>query len=217
MGGGRSSEELASIILEHLGFEIIETRKPIEVGGIEVAEIDLLAKDENGETYAVEVKSGRASVTDVRQAYSNAQLIGAKPMIVCHGFSGKSAEAAALSLNVRSVLLPEYYLLTLKELKGVIEDLVLTILSIFEEAVPEKLEERELKILECIAESSNMSNAIEKSGFKRGRFIRILEALRRKGVFPIRNPGYRYLRMQARLVLRRYRLRKLLERIHEES
>ena len=77
---GKTVEELATALLEGEGFRILERRKVIRVGESQVAEVDILA-EKDGEVYAVEVKSGRISVTDVRQAFTNARLLGYKPLI----------------------------------------------------------------------------------------------------------------------------------------
>ena len=63
-------------LLPALGLFPKASRYRIYRNGVEVGEIDILAVDGNGNTYAVEVKAGKIDISGVRQAYTNAKLIG---------------------------------------------------------------------------------------------------------------------------------------------
>ncbi|MEM4468981.1 MAG: YraN family protein, partial [Candidatus Nezhaarchaeales archaeon] len=106
-----SSERVAIGILERMGFKVLDTRKKIVKDGVEVGEVDIVASNPEGEVYAVEVKAGKASVSDIRQAYTGALLLGMRPMVICKGFADAAAETVARELNVKVLTIPEYYIL----------------------------------------------------------------------------------------------------------
>ncbi|MEM0162466.1 MAG: YraN family protein, partial [Thermoproteota archaeon] len=95
MKKGLSTEDIAISILESLGYSVLERRKQVVVNNVKVAEIDIVARDQEGNLLAIEVKSGKASVTDIRQVFSNSKLINAKPLLICKGFSDSSAISLA--------------------------------------------------------------------------------------------------------------------------
>ncbi len=114
MRKGKVSEELAKSVLEGIGFEVLESNKEVEIEGKKVAEIDLLAKAPCG-AYAVEVKSGKVDVSAVRQAYANARVIGATPMVVGTGWSNEEAYLLARELGVKYLLFEDLYVSTREE------------------------------------------------------------------------------------------------------
>lgn len=194
------TEMLAFYILESLGFEIETYRYRVEREGVEVAEIDALAK-KDGETYAVEVKSGRISTTDVRQAYTNAKLIDAKPLVVARGFADKSAEVYARELGVEVLLLPDYFhFISTEELIATLEE---AILNVFERLLGgnfEDLSGEELEVLRAIAVSKNPEEAYKMLGKSFEEFSRIIGELRAKG-FITETGSFNRLKIQARLLL----------------
>lgn len=200
------TEMLAFYILESLGFEIEAYRHRVEREGVEVAEIDALA-EKNGEKYAVEVKSGRISTTDVRQAYTNAKLLGAKPLVVARGFADKSAEVYARELGVEVLVLPDYFhFISTEELVATLED---AILNVFERLIGgnfEDLSHEELETLRAIAFSKSAEEAYKRLGKSFEEFSRTIGGLREKGVIT-EDGSFNRLKMQARLFLL---LRKLL-------
>ncbi len=193
------TEALAFHVLESMGFELVSYRHRIVKDGVEVAEVDALAR-KNGELYAVEVKSGRISTTDVRQAVANAQLLGAKPLIVARGFSDKSAEVYAKELGVEVVLLPEYFhFVSTEELFQLVEDaLVRTIDRLLDRNV-ESLSEEELRVLREIASSRDADEVCRRLGIDSKSFSRLLSSLRERGV--ISEGPFEKLRVQARIAL----------------
>ncbi|RLE73191.1 MAG: endonuclease, partial [Thermoprotei archaeon] len=112
---GYKIEEIASYILEMLGYQILDRRRRIVKDEEEIGEVDIIAK-RNGEMYAVEVKSGTISVSDIRQAYMNALFLGFKPLIIGRGISDEAAAITARELGVKYILLPEYILMRLTDL-----------------------------------------------------------------------------------------------------
>jgi predicted RecB family endonuclease len=164
MGKGSDAEDVAVSILEKIGYTILEKRKPVVVGGVKVAEIDVIARDQEGNVLAVEVKSGKASVTDVRQVFSNSKLLKVKPLLVCKGFSDASAVSLASELGVRYLLLPEYYLFTLEDFKEVSKEIIRDLLMLYLSLDVEGISEEDEKIVEALASSNSFSEASEKLG-----------------------------------------------------
>ncbi len=84
-----------------------------------------MAEDSSGNKYAIEVKSGKVDVSAIRQAYVNAKVLNAKPLIVARGgFSNDSSRALADELGVSVINLEEAVVLTIDELRTVIENVL---------------------------------------------------------------------------------------------
>ncbi|QOJ78447.1 endonuclease [Infirmifilum lucidum] len=193
------TETLAFYVLESMGFELVSYRHRIVKDGVEVAEVDALAR-KSGELYAVEVKSGRISTTDIRQAVANAQLLGAKPLIVARGFSDKSAEVYARELGVEVVLLPDYlHFVSTEELLQLLEDALIRTIDRLLDRNIESLSEEELRVLREIASSRDADEACRRLGVDSRSFSQLLGSLREKGV--ISGGSFEKLRVQARIAL----------------
>ncbi|HDH06870.1 MAG TPA: recombinase RecB [Thermoproteales archaeon] len=207
---GKTVEELATALLEGEGFRILERRKVIRVGESQVAEVDILA-EKDGEVYAVEVKSGRISVTDVRQAFTNARLLGYKPLIVCRGFTDKAAEATAKALGVEVKVFPDFYFFASpEELYRIIERAVYKVITDLSSARIEEIDLEALEVLKSIAFSRSWEEAAQKLEVKEEEFKRILGRLRRKGLITVRG-DYDKVRAQALFLLSEFTLIRLLE------
>jgi len=150
---GTRFEDFVAELLSRLGFVILGKRIRVFVNGNEVGEVDILAQDAAGNKYAVEVKSGKIDVTGIRQAYVNAKILNAKPLIVARGFSNTSAEALARELGVETITLDENVLVKAEELMIAIE----MALYKFLEDVTSLLEK-----IKTIAEDEKLSTAILK-------------------------------------------------------
>ena len=87
-------------LLPALGLFPKASRHRIYRNGVEVGEVDILAVDGDGNTYAVEVKAGKIDITGIRQAYINAKLIGAKPLVIARGYAEEGARELARELGV---------------------------------------------------------------------------------------------------------------------
>ncbi len=156
MNAGIRFEDYVAELLSELGLHVIGRRVKVYSNNVEVGEVDILATDDRGEKYAVEVKSGKLDVSGVRQAYINAKMLNAKPVVVCRGFSNDSARALAESLGVKTVVLDEAVVLRVDELRAIVEtvlyEFVNNLLSGVESAIKlmEKLASDELEaLLEC--------------------------------------------------------------------
>ncbi len=117
-------EDYVAELLSRLGFKILGRRVKATVNGVEVGEVDIVAEDSNGVRYAIEVKSGKVDVSAIRQAYVNAKVLNAKPMIISRGFSNDSSKALAEELGVSVVNLEDAVVLTIDELRTVIENVI---------------------------------------------------------------------------------------------
>jgi len=213
---GISAERLAASLLESLGYEILEKRKTIEIEGVEAAEVDIIAKSSSGEIYAVEVKAGRASVTDVRQAYTNAQILGMKPLLICKGFVDKAAEATVKRLGVKYILLPEFFLVSPEDISRIVSESITDVLLAFESINISNINPDDVKILRALAFSNSINEALHRTGLRRRKFNRKLEVLRRKGVFPLKIYSFPYLKLQSLYVLRRLEEERLLRDLNEK-
>ena len=170
-----------------MGFKVLDTRKKIVKNGVEVGEVDIIASSPEGELYAVEVKAGKASVSDIRQAYTGALLLGMKPLIICKGFADAAAETVAKELNVKVLAIPEYYMLF------EVEDLELAVKAALQDSIDElgppiplphgeKLTKREIKLLKAIASSSSVEDAASKLKTTPQDVWRQVNSLRAKGI-----------------------------------
>ena len=209
----RSSELIAFRALEDMGFEILETHKRLVIDGVEVAEIDAIARGPDGGLYAVEAKAGRIDVTAVRQAYANASLLGYKPLVVGRGFADEAAEVTARRLGVHVVLLPDAFLVDVDELERVVEEALWATIERLMEAIDATLAARpeDYRLLSALASSSTLEELSEKLGVDTRTAARMLGEARRKGLIPRGLRGFNALRGYARLALTIMKLRGLID------
>ena len=121
---GIKFEDYVAELLSRLGLKVLDRRARVMVNGIEVGEVDIVAEDNAGNRYAIEVKSGKVDVSAIRQAYVNAKVLNAKPLIVARGFSNDSSKALADELGVSVINLEDAVVLTIDELRTVIENVI---------------------------------------------------------------------------------------------
>ncbi|GAB6947490.1 endonuclease NucS [Vulcanisaeta sp. JCM 16161] len=121
---GVKFEDYVAELLSRLGLKVLGRRVKVTVNGVEVGEVDIVAEDGSGNRYAIEVKSGKVDVSAIRQAYVNAKVLNAKPLIVARGFSNDSSRALADELGVSVINLEEAVVLTIDELRTVIENVI---------------------------------------------------------------------------------------------
>jgi len=195
----RASEEAAIALLEDMGFRVLDVHKRIIVEGVEVGEVDIVA-ERGGVVYAVEVKAGSADVSAVRQAYANARLLDAKPLIVARGADDK-ARAIAERLGVELVLLPDMLYAGFDELRQAVAEAVERALdealSAFQAC--QHIRDDDLEVLQAIAGSDTIVEVAEKLGVDVDGAGRIIAGLSRRGVLP-RGP-YRRIRFWARMLM----------------
>jgi len=198
MKKGLNTEDIAISILESLGYSILERRKQIVINNVKVAEIDIVAKDQEGNLLAVEVKSGKASVTDIRQVFSNSKLINAKPLLICKGFSDSSAISLASELEIPYLLLPEYYLFTFEDFKEIAKEVVYDLLSLYLSLEVSSISEEGRKIIKAIAASNNFTEAATKLNTSEENLRKAIVSL---GLFKLKEKyNFSYLKLQALLI-----------------
>jgi len=214
---GRSSERIARGILERLGYKILETNKTVVVDQSEAFEVDILAQSPEGEKYCVEVKAGKAGVSDVRRIYADSKILGLKPMLVCKGFADEAAEAVANKLGVKMIELSEYYvLLEPEELEVVVRTAIQEVLGEygFYPLPPwEKIGENEWKLIKAITRSENFEEAAQLLNLSVEDLGKKIGLLRRDGIFPQRGQDFNDLRRHAQQLIQRYSLMLRLEEI----
>ncbi len=204
-GGGvkrrtrRSSEQIAAKLLEEMGFNVIEFRRPVIIGGVEVSDIDIVA-EKDGELYAVEVKAGVADVSAVRQAYVNSRITGMKPLVVARGVDEK-AQALASRLGVEIIRTPDELLVSSDELRMIVEDAVYSALVELAATLAwcGKLGSEEVRILEALAASEDLAEAAERLGVDVRELASTVSKLRERGVLPPLH-GYKPLKVASLLL-----------------
>ena len=196
---GVSLENIAEEVLARRGFRIVSKRYRIKVEGVDIAEVDILA-EKDGERYAVEVKAGRVSVTDLRQVYANAVLLKAKPLIVCRDFSDEAARKTAELLGVEVLFLPEFLVFVTPEelvysVKSAVKEVLLELLTL-----PQvELSSEDVRVLKAIAEADSFRDAAVKLGMEISELGRRVAELRKKRVLV--GEDYSSLRLRAILLL----------------
>ena len=126
MKKGLSNEELSAWLLTLLGYKVISYRRDIMLDNTKISDVDLIAEDKNGIKYSVEVKSGKISVSDIRQAFVNSKILKMKPIIIGKGFSDDSSEKLAEKLSIIVYKLPDYLFLTMDELTSVLKEVLIS-------------------------------------------------------------------------------------------
>lgn len=207
-----ASERIAFRLLEERGYKILETHKRVIIDGVEVGEVDAVAEGPDGQLYVVEVKAGRLDVHGVRQVYSNAVLLDARPLVVCKGFADESARVLAEKLGVEVIELEDIFLVDAEELEDIVYGAVM-------EAVAEaarllldpsiRVKPEQVELLRAVAEAPTIAEAASMLGKSVREVAGVLEWLRR--LTPLARRGYRGARLAAAILLQRSRLQALLD------
>ncbi len=198
----KNSLKVAKGILRDKGFEIIAYNQPIKISGFQVSDVDLLAK-KNERLYAVEVKSGRVDVGGLRQAYVNALLLKAKPLIMCRGFSDPSAEALAEELGVEVIELEDLFISDPQELRTLIREEIRSVLIEVLPSIlrPHKLTEDNVTVVKILSESKSFFNAAEKLKLTPEALGRELGRMKKEGVIPRWAKDYTQIREWASMLV----------------
>ncbi len=195
----RSSEALAAQLLEELGYRIVGVHEKIMVEGVEVGEVDIVA-EKDGEKYAVEVKAGSLDISGVRQAYVNARLLGAKPLVVSRGVDEK-ARALARELGVELLVLPDLVVASPDDVRAIVSEAVLSAIDEilgFISKCPEVSSDEE-EVLKAIAFTDTIQDASKALGLTVEELAKAIARLSRKGVIP--RGSYRLVRLAARIIV----------------
>jgi len=186
---GARFERFILDLLPALGLFPKASRYRIYRNGVEVGEIDILAVDGNGNTYAVEVKAGKIDISGVRQAYTNAKLIGAKPLVIARGYAEEGARELAKELGVEVVLLPDYLFLSVDDLYVAFTNAFVRSLAVIT-AIITNLQEDEVKAIEscpdvnCVCERVNCEDLFNKLPREARNFDTLLQAVKIAKLLP---------------------------------
>lgn len=202
-------------MLESRGFSIVATNYKISSGGENIAEVDIVA-ERNGQKYAVEVKSGKANLTAIRQAYANAKLAGYKPMLICKKIDEASMEAAK-QLGVEVIEISEYHLLLEpEELEGIVKKCMEEVMEEYGFIPALRLDKKTRKIIDAIANSDSFSQAAKKLKMEEEEMIKKLGEISRKGIFPIRSMSFRELKRFSISILAKNEMMERLDKIEKD-
>ncbi len=200
----RTSEKIALQILESLGYNIVDTHYKITITGIEIAETDAIVVDrDTGEKYAVEIKAGRIDVNGIRQAFVNAMLVEAKPLIICRGYADEAARILAEKLNIKVIELSDQFLVDADELENLVKTAVNEVIEKYIDLLFEptrKLKPQYYEIVKAIAYSRNIVEASEKLGLDIKDLVKKINELKENNIIPRNLKTYkevkRYLKIQ---------------------
>jgi predicted RecB family endonuclease len=217
MSRGRSSERIAKGVLQELGYRILETNKSVLIDQAEAFEVDIIALSPEGEEYCVEVKAGRAGVSDIRHVYADSEVLGLKPLLVCKGFANEAAEAVAMELGVKVVRLSEHFLLLEpEELEVVVRTAMRDILNEygFYPLPPwEAIGDEDWELIEGLARSDSFEDVARHLHLNAEELGHRIGDLREDGVFPQGGQSFTELKRHSQQLIHRYSLDRRLEKI----
>lgn len=196
---GRASVEIAKRVLEKRGYTVIDENASIRLNGLEVGEVDLLARGPSGELLAVEVKAGGIGVSELKQLYVNALILNAKPVAVARSASDE-ARALASRLGIELVELSDLLTVDEEELYNVVKSAVEDALFELLTALPAVSDDRIARLLEAVAQGETLEQAARIMGLETGELEKSLGELRRSGLLPPL-AGYGRLRAYAKALL----------------
>ena len=211
---GLASERIAISVLEELGYKVLEVGKKIVINNTEIGEVDVVVEDSSGEEYAVEVKAGRLDVSGVRQAYVNALVIGAKPMVICKGFADDAARELAERLGVKVVQLSDVFLVESEELYSIVREVVEEVLTEYFElfyGYTVQLKQEHYELLSAIYSSTSIEEAAEKLNVDVSALAKRIDELRRQGIIPKWASKYSSVRRVAQILLQKQSVVSALE------
>jgi predicted RecB family endonuclease len=211
---GLASERIAVSILEELGYRVLEVGRKIIINDTEIGEVDVLAEDQSGEKYAVEVKAGRLDVGGVRQAYVNALILEAKPMVICKGFADDAARELAEKLGVRVVQLSDVFLVESEELYSIVREAVEEVLTEYFElfyGYTAHLKPEHYEILSAIYSSTSIEEAAEKLNLDVSALARHIDELRKQGFIPKWASKYSSVKRVAQILVQKQSVVSALE------
>jgi len=211
---GVSAERIARRIIEGRGFSIIATNYKINSKGENIAEIDIIA-EKNGEKYAIEVKSGRANLTTVRQAFANAQLAGLRPMIICKKCDD-ATKIAAKKLGVEIIEFSEYYLLLEpEEIESIVKKCMEEIMDEYGLSNLAIVDEETINFLKIISQSKSFEEASDMLGISEEEMGKKIAELAKRGVIPRRSLSFSDLKKCCINIISRNEIYRKMEKIEE--
>lgn len=202
---GLSAERIARRMLEGKGFSIVARHHQVESEGEVIAEVDMIAEKDG--RYAVEVKSGRANLDAVRQAYANAHLLGYRPLLICKK-ADDAVRQSAHDLGVELLEFSEYHLLLEpEELETIVrQTMEETLESYGLLPLTTPVEEPDLQVLQALQEAERFSAAAERLGLSPDALGRRLSEMAGRGILPARSLSFSDLKRCSAAILARHHL-----------
>ncbi len=189
-------------MLESKGFSIIATNFKINSKGENIAEIDIVA-EKNGDKYAIEVKSGKANLSAVRQIYANAKLVGCKPLLICKK-SDDATKEMAKKLGVEIIEFAEYHLLLEpEELESIVKKCMEEVMEEYGFSPFLYIDDETYKILKAIVEAKDFSDASKILKIREEKLANEIANLAKKGIFPKRSLSFKDLKKCSIAILSR--------------
>ncbi len=202
-------------MLESKGYKILATNYKITSKGESLAEIDIVA-EKNGDKYAIEVKSGKANSSSIRQVYANAKLAGYKPLLICKKIDEANKEAAR-KLNVDIIEFSEYHLLLEpEELEAIVKNCMEEVMEEYGLAPYSWLEEDDFKFFKEIAKADKIEDVLNSLKISEKKFGEKLAMLSKKGIIPSRPLSFKDLKRYSMAIISRNELMLKIENIEKE-
>ncbi len=201
------SEKIAAKVLELLGYRVIEFHKPVFLGDKQISEIDIVAEDSNGNTYAVEVKAGKLDVNGVRQAYINAKISGLKPIVVCKGFADDASKLLAEQLGVKVIELSDLFIVEPEELTIVVRTALESTIRDFLRSIyilHNDLTSNEKEFIKILTNAESLDEVRKKLNISEKELMTRITMLKKKGVVPMFIQDFRSLAVYLRILLKFY-------------
>ena len=202
-------------MLENKGFSIVATNYKIKSKGENIAEIDIVA-GKDGEKYAIEVKSGKASLSSIRQTYANAKLAGFKPLLICKK-SDDATKEAAKKLGVEILEMSEYHLLLEpEELESIVKNCMEEVMEKYGYIPYAFLSNSDIKFFKTIAESESIEDALKKLKINEKKFGEKISKMAKKGIMPSRPLSFMDLKKYSMAVISQNEFIERIKRIEKE-
>jgi len=212
---GISAERIARRMLESKGFSIIGTNYKIKSKGENIAEIDIVA-EKDGERYAIEVKSGKASLSSIRQTYANAKLAGFRPLLICKK-SDEAAKEAAKKLGVEIFEMSEYHLLLEpEELESIVKNCMEEVMEKYGYMPYAFMSNKDIKFFKILAEAESIEDALNKLGIDEKKFGEKLSKMAKKGIIPSRSLSFMDLKKYSMAVISQNEFYERIKRMEKE-
>ncbi len=212
---GISAERIARRMLENKGFTIIATNYKISSKGENIGEIDIVA-EKDGEKYAIEVKSGKASLSSIRQAYANAKLAGLKPLLICKK-SDEATKEAAKKLGVEILELSEYHLLLEpEELESIVKNCMEEVMEKYGYMPYAFMSNNDIKFFKILAEADSIEDALSKLKMNEKKFGERLSKMAKKGILPSRPLSFADLKKYSMAVISHNEFMERIKRMEKE-
>jgi len=182
---------------------------------VDIAEVDAIVENSSGTRYAVEIKAGRLDVSGVRQAFTNAKLLGLKPLVVCKGFIDDAARAIAEQLGVKVVELSDQFLVDSEELEIIVRESVENAIDDYLMALLTPLpalSDKEIAVLKALAENPTLADAAQELSLDLTQLLDEINSLKRKRILP-KTRNYRAIRRRARILLYKLAFEKRINEV----